>query len=881
MSKSQSRHSTELSATELIDECIEQSEKNYQQLPAHVQQRVTIILSAFKTKSIKADSPTEIGDLIASLAELVPINTKLFSDLCESIAALCIDREFVQFADEALETVFNIILRHLESRTFDPSPGLRSLSTLLYNNTLRLVQMHERILEAAVSLANYSDDSYRRSCVLIGNLNAFSNKKNERSIYIRSIRFLLTALNESASTASTTSDLHSSALRSLQLLILDAPSEILDPQVLTHTISAIAFKQGQQALIFEAIMALKALANTSKKAFYAQWSILLTKTPSLFDLLRSKPKVAKVTADLLTDIFRDTWKFLYIADNTSKRSAFTTLAQQIGDIIDISFNRFMSCLLRTGKEKSLDPQVYNRVSKAFATFVRNCSFDNGRFKGGYIEKVIEWSKSAISATTEEALIVMKSLLWTDINYPPFASSFDYLFQTFIDYIGSENQNYSKPAAFALCRMAYAYPEKVVERYRILGPKMKEIGPVHALPIYLRLVEKGVSDLNIWCDLLQIFVPKSFEINHQKSIQRSLQCIGFSGHVFSKLPDNIQRLCLSLVLSNESEEACRSVGYLARSSAADISSVFLTDALLRLSSYNPPPLQPLSNVLESFATKHKDMFESKWIQLVFNCLEKDKDSPYGPRCIGFLFAFLNDPDNNSEEDVKSLLINLLITDLKSNDAKMRWNAAAAFSNAFIYNVKSSEAISILADYIDTDKIAKVKIRSAEALSNVVSREAMGDLYHRIFTVNLEQLLAPDHFTNLPLAAHRKYDAAYRAALTKLFFKLLDWSKASDFTSLEEPLVNNVDAIYQLMINFDHDENEEDNNDDNNNSNPKNAENENEILNNNNDDEDDFRNTLDRNDNIKVPWEKITRLYEARFNSIPSKMLEKFQDKAFPV
>ena len=88
---------------------------------------------------------------------------------------------------------------------------------------------------------------------------------------------------------------------------------------------------------------------------------------------------------------------------------------------------------------------------------------------------------------------------------------------------------------------------------------------------------------------------------------------------------------------------------------------------------------------------------------------------------------------------------------------------------------------------------------------------------------------DHFTNLPLAAHRKYDAAYRAALTKLFFKLLDWSKASDFTSLEEPLVNNVDAIYQLMINFDHDENEEDNNDDNNNSNPKNAENENEILN----------------------------------------------------
>lgn len=866
MSKSQFHHSTELSATELIDECIEQSEKNYQQLPQAVQQRVHFILSAFKTKSIKADAPTEIGDLIASLAELVPINAKLFSDLCESIATLCIDREFVQFDDEALETVFNITLRHLESRTFDPSPALRSLSTLLYNNTLRLVSMHERILEAAVTLVSYSDESYRRSCVLIGNLNAFSNKQNERSIYIRSVKFLLTALNESASTNSATNELHSSALRSLQLLILDAPPEILDPQVLTHTISSIAFKQGQQMLIFEAIMALKALANTSKKSFYAQWSILLTKQPSLFDLIRYKPKVAKVTADLLTDIFRDTWKFLYIADNTSKRSAFTTLAQQIGDIIDISFNRFMRLLTRNDKEAPLDRQVYNRLSKAFATFVRNCSFDNGRFKGGYIEKVIEWSKASISTTTEEALIVMKSLLWTDINFPPFASSFDYLFNTFINYISSDNENFMKPAAFALCRMAYAYPEKVVERYSILGPKMAEIGPIHALPIYLRLVEKGVTDLKVWTDLLQVFVPNSFEINHAKSIQRSLQCIGFAGRVFSSLPDNIQRMCLSMVLSNDSEDASRSVGLLARSSAADSSPVFITDALLRLSSYKPPPLQPLSNVLEAFATRHKEMFESKWINLVVECLENAKESPYGPRCIGFLFAFLDD-----QKDVKELLINFLIEDLKSNDSKMRWNAAAAFSNAFIYNVKSIEAISILTDYMDSDKVAKVKIRSSEALSNLSSRDATADLYHRIFTVTLEQLLAPDHFTNLPLATHRKYDAAYRSALTKLFFRLLDWSKASDFTALEEPLVNNVDAIYQLMIDFDSQTNNENDNENDNKSDI-------DIPLNKDEDDDDFKN---ENENIQVPWEKITRLYEARFNSIPSKMLEKFQDKAFPV
>ncbi|OHT06434.1 hypothetical protein TRFO_25548 [Tritrichomonas foetus] len=896
MSKSSLRQGAEISAISLIDECIEHSEKNYQQLPDNVQKRVTSILSLFRSKSIRAETPIEIGDLIASLAELVPIQSRLFSDLCESIAALCIDREFVQFENEALETVSNIILKHLELRTFDPSPGLRALSTLLYNNTLRIVKLHERILEVAITLSSFSDDSQRRSCVLIGNLNAFSKQKLDRQIYTRSIKFLLSALSK------TGTDLLSSALRSLQLLILDAPSEILDPQVLTHTISNIAFKQKPATLKYEAIMALKALANTSKKAFYAQWSLLLTKDVSLFDLLRANPRVSKATADLLTDIFRDTWKFLYIADNTSKRSAFTTLAQQIGDVIDVTFHRFMAALSAGIKiersndrnEKPLDGPVYNRVSKAFATFIRNCSFDNGRLQDGYIQEVIQWARRTLSNTTEEALIVMKSLLWTDIKFKPFADSFDFLHQTFINYISHENPDFSKPAAFALCRMAYAYPDEVVARYAILSPKLQEIGPIHSLPIYLRLAEKGVTDITVWLDLLQIHVPRSFEINHIKSIQRSLQCIGLAGNVFSDLPDNIQRFCLSMVLSNDGSEAAHSVGLLARSSAADISSVFLTDALLRLTSYTPPPLQPLSNVLEAFATRHRDMFEKKWVHPVVRCLQGDS-SPYGPRCVGFLFAFVdgnstakittdanfttsianqnnnetntnnetttNDTNNfvcsehpqnstnnsinnnndgngdyvgETEAELAKTLIDILYRDLQSEDAKMRWNAAAALSNAFSFSAVSEEAVALLVEYLESDRVAKVKIKSADALFNLQGRAQTGEKYHQMFTITLTHLLTPAHFTNLPLATHRKYDSAFRDVLTRLFFKLLDWSKASDFTALEEPLINNVDAIYEML------EAHED-----------------------------------------APWKQITRLYEAKFNSIPSKTLERFQDKAFPV
>jgi hypothetical protein len=65
-------------------------------------------------------------------------------------------------------------------------------------------------------------------------------------------------------------------------------------------------------------------------------------------------------------------------------------------------------------------------------------------------------------------------------------------------------------------------------------------------------------------------------------------------------------------------------------------------------------------------------------------------------------------------------------------------------------------------------------------------------------------------------------------------LLKWTSARDFAACEEALVGNVDAIYDLL-----------------------------------------------SEQEDAPWEAVTRLYEAKFNAIPSKTLEKFQDRAFPV
>jgi hypothetical protein len=335
-------------------------------------------------------------------------------------------------------------------------------------------------------------------------------------------------------------------------------------------------------------------------------------------------------------------------------------------------------------------------------------------------------------------------------------------------------------------------------------------------------------MTIWLDILEFHVPASFEIQHQKSIERSMQCIGLAGPVYDRLPDNLQRFCLSTALSGEGPEAARAVGLLARSSAADSSAVFLADALIKLMTMEPPYLQSLSNALEMYALKHRDAFEPEWIGQIMKCLQADT-SPYRPRCMGFLFAFLK----NDSDEWKACLEGL-VRFLQDKEPKVRWNAAAALAVAFKFGAENEELISMLIRALEEDRIAKVKIKSADALLSVSSRAELGDNFHRLFDLVLQQLLIPAHFTHLAIGVQRKYDAAFRKSLTSLFFVLLRWTIPRDFAQIEEPLIGNVDAIYDLMST-----------------------------------EDD------------APWEPITRLYEAKFNSIPSKTLEKFQERAFPV
>ena len=249
------KKSAKYSAEDLIDEFTDYAEKPNS---PNISARTLSVIQYLQEKQITSKSNLEIGDLLATIAEVVPATSTVIAKFCDSIASICVDREFVQFSDEAVSTLISILVQRVKESRVDPSPLLRAISSIFYQNTLRLKNFHEDILEICIKNQSHSDEAYKRCCTILGNLTAFSQKLLERSIYTRSVKFLMQALTTK------NIEIMKPALRSLQLLVLDAPPKTFDLQQITHSVSAIVFQPGQVGLRFEALMVLKALANVTK-----------------------------------------------------------------------------------------------------------------------------------------------------------------------------------------------------------------------------------------------------------------------------------------------------------------------------------------------------------------------------------------------------------------------------------------------------------------------------------------------------------------------------------------------------------------------------------------------------------------------------------------
>ena len=816
MSKNPPNKVQKYKAEDLIDEFTDYSEKKSS---ININARIISVIQYLQDKQISAQSNQEIGDLLATIAEVIPPMSNVISNFCDSIASICVDRDYVSFSDEALTTLVSILIKRVNEPRADPSPILRALSSVLYHNTLRLKAFHEEIINICTQFSTVSDECYKRCLTCIGNIAASSQKQLDKTIYTRAVKFLMGGIS------SNNIELMKPALRSLQLLVLDAPKQTFDLQLITHTLSKICFSTGQVNLRFEALMLLKALANVTGTAFYPQWPLLLTNQQSLFDLLKQNVKLAKTTADLLADMFRGAYNYMYIANNIDPVRSFTTLASQIGEIIDVCFQRFFVALERGPKT---DNTVWSKIAKAFSVFVKDVSFDSGRLKQGYLTRVVQWAQQNIGNYTEESLLVLKSLLWTSIENQEFHDSFDFIFNSFLQNLVSPNQDIAKSALQAFRRIAYAYSAQCVERWDKLGPTLcrKELGPTASFQILIRLAENHVEALNIWQEILTTHVPLAFKANNQAAIQLALQCIGQCGFIFSKLEDGIQRQCLATVLSNDNDCAYEAIGSLSLSSAPEYSTTFLCDGYRKLISAVPPRLKPLSKVLKAFATQYKDQFVEAWCNDLFKVIN-DTKSPYQPKCLAYLLPFIKD------EGIKNQILDFICTVLENgSEASWRWKAAAALAEASSFGVINHTCVVKLFESLRDSKSPKLKVRTAQALSSLSSRTVIGDLFSQCMILSIDYLVENAHFTFLKKDEQRKLDSALREALTKFLFNLLRWAVPSDFNAIEESLVTNSEQLYNIMCNY-----------------------------------------------PDAPWESITTLYELKFKTIPTDLLEKFQAKAF--
>ncbi|EAY03198.1 hypothetical protein TVAG_049820 [Trichomonas vaginalis G3] len=803
-----------VTAEDLIDEFIDNHDR--QSIKC---ERIQNVIQQLQNKDIESKEATEIGDLLATLAEIIPPIPSILTKFCDAIASICVDKKFLQFTDEAITTVVSILITQNKNFKNDPSPILRAISSILYGNTLRLKAFHDELLTLCHTQYTISEEAYRRAITIIGNISAFSGKSLDVSIYIKSIRFLTQAI------ATNNIEIQKPALRALQLTVLDAPPRTFDLPSITSLVSAIVFAHGPVPLRYEAIMVLKALASATSNAFYSQWPILLTGKTSVFDLFSVHSRIAKTSADLLAEMFTGAYSYMKIANNIDTIHAFTTLASQIGEIIDICFIRFFDVLNRTPR---IDSAAWSKTAHAFAIFVKDVSFDSGHLKSGYLTRVVKWAESNIKENPDESLAVLKSLLWTSIENEEFKNSFDFIFNSFLANMKSENPDTSKTVSQAMRRIAYAYSSECVSRWSVLNPVLKESGAVAAFQVISRLAINKIDDINIWNDIITFYVPLAFETGNKTAVKLALECIGHSSFIFSSLPDSLQRTCLSTVLANDNESAYEAIGLLADSSAPEYSSTFLCEAYIKLSTANPPQLCPLSKVLKVFSTNYKEQFEKSWKDDVVR-ISTTNTSPYSAACLAYVLPFM---DDQFERD--AALEQILKVMDNSNDAETKWEAAASLSSAARYGYLNHKCCESLLNAMTESKSPKLRVNCAIALSELTNRIVLGDLFVKCVTVSVEFLKEPAHFTFLKLDEQRKLDGQMRSAITVFFFKLIKWSVPKDFNSMEEVLVTNSEMIYELMLYSD-----------------------------------------------DAPWESITRLYELKFTSIPADLLEKFQAKAFPV
>lgn len=784
--------------------------------PKESQNLIRSILRDLNDKVVVSSTQQEIGDIIAAISEIIPVSCSLYAEFSETVASLCSDREYVQFSDKSINTLTKFSVLFIENaKEHDITHALRVISLILFKNTLKLTEYHDKILEICIKKCNKSEEIFKRVCTILGNLCAFSQKSLPNHIYTKCVTFLMDALAKNGAEVY--------VLRSLQLIILDAPKDTYDLQEITRTVSDIAFNHNQSHFRFEAVMILKALASTTKASFYSQWPLLLVNKKSIFDLLTQSIKLAKASADLLTELFLGAWSYMYIADNLKQSGGFTTLASTIGEIIDVSFDRFILVL----SDRKIDVSIYSKIAKAFSVFIKGCSFDSGRLKNGYITRLVTWGKSVSERDLDCVILIFKSLLWTKLSFEEFNMNFQYIFELFLNNVTSTNQDVRKIAISALRRSAYAYTDKFIDTWSGVTAQLKVIPSKLSFSVITRLAEKEIDSVEIWEELFTYYIPKAMKDGDAQTTKDSIKISGCCGFIFEKLNDKIKRFVLDNILRSELSESYTSLSKLVKQeSVLKYDRSFLESVYNKTIKSNPLEASCLSSIMGAFS-KNKDLFKTGWLEPLLKLLN-DSNAPVKLLCYAYIIELTD------HEETKQKLLSEIVSELDDDTEKSnKYYAAESLSIVFSNNYMSKEAVSTALRLLNETKNHKLKVLCAEALSCIKEKiylECMADAVK----ISLTLLVEPAHFMNLKLEEQRKFDSKLRESLTTFFFNLIRWSTHVIYDSIEEVLVTNADFIYNMMLKHE-----------------------------------------------ESPWEKITSLYELKFSTINSSLLEKFQKKAFPV
>ncbi|XP_069470765.1 HEAT repeat-containing protein 6 isoform X2 [Ambystoma mexicanum] len=345
-------------------------------------------------------------------------------------------------------------------------------------------------------------------------------------------------------------------------------------------------------------------------------------------------------------------------------------------------------------------------------------------------------------------------------------------------------------------------------------------------------------VTFWTAVLKGPLPRALQNEQHPTLQTSA-CDALSSvlpEAFSNLPNDLQILCITLLLGLNSSEnplvkaaASRALGVYILFPVLRQDVLFVADTanaiLMSLNDKSPnvraKAAWSLGNLTDSmiinmdamgqsFQEEFSDVLLLKMLRSATEASkDKDKVKSNAVRALGNLLHFLQPyhiENPRFSESIEACIQALIVTVQGEATMKVRWNACYALGNVFKNSALplgtapwTAQAYNSLTSVVKSCKNFKVRIKSAMALATPLKREQYGNTaqYRDIFDALVLALQKSEDTQDF---LEFKYCASLRAQICQALIHLLSLANSNDLPCIRKTIVEKGETIRAYILQY---------------------------------------------------------------------------------